>query len=294
MFEIMRSIHAKSIKEKLSQAESLQLFQKALLEATKAPVVEPEEAEPEPPMEGKGEGDAEAAEAAEGGEREEGEEGESAPASIEPKPAPTLLGLGDVEAVLSHCLGTYFKHYALYQAAFGAEKPRPVAEPVKLELRVNEPPSTCNVLLPLAAAMTEDEWFAEQERNEAKRVAAEEAAAAEAEAEAEAERQRLLGEVEPEPEPEPEVEAEPEPEGEEGRAETEAEAEPETEPESEADVEAEPEAPPQEATLAMLLGRVVTTEMKRVSAHIDVVMGSRKATLLQKVSDLEGKLAALN
>lgn len=298
VFHLLRTHHEASVAQGLSLQKSMQLLQRSLFEATKrpppppAPDPEPEPA-PEPEADGETANDESVAESETETAQAEAED------SVEAEPEPIILGLSDVKLVLVYVLDTYFKHYVLYQAAFrpldGTAQKREI-DVTEKQLRVDLPPSTPNVLLPLSAALTEAEWEAEQHRLAAEAKVAAEAEAARLAAETEAEQAQLLGEdttADPDA-----AEAEPEAELEAG---TEAEAEPESEPEQveegqpdaeeEAGTEAEPEAEPEAPSLAMLLEQVVNAQMKSTRARMEVIMKSREVTMMQKIGDLERKLA---
>eukprot|EP01047_Picozoa_sp_COSAG01_P005724 COSAG01_NODE_199_length_22202_cov_23.993668_10_plen_330_part_00 len=296
VFELLKAQREQSVGEKLSLEASLDAFQQRLLVATREPppAVAEAAAEEVPPEEGAGAedgGDADAAEGGEGGP-------EPAPAPPPPPPPPPALSVADVKNVTDFFLGTFFRHYELHQAVAdeGIGTGRvPDGAPPHTSVRLDRPPAAGPVLLPLSAALSEADYFAQKQAAERAAEAAEaEAAAAAAAAVAGVSEVEAEGGGDGADESTAAEKAAAEEEAAAAAAEAEAEAAAAAAaaaavaPEEDAAAEegSTTDGPP---TLEELLATAVAEQMAPVKAHLEVLMASNKAALLGQIAEAEAR-----
>jgi len=118
VFQLLKEQRDDSVGQGLSLTDSLAGFQGRLLEASKQPPA-PAPAEAEAPAAETAAEDGE--EAAEGAEGAEAGEAKAPPPAAAATPAPpTALAVTEVKVVADYFLKTFYRHYELHQAVFGA------------------------------------------------------------------------------------------------------------------------------------------------------------------------------
>ena len=130
VFQLLKEQRDEAVGQELPLDASLASFQRRLLEASKAPpapapqpAAEPEAA-PADDEAAAADGEGEAAAEAEGGDAAE----PPAAAAAAEAATPPALAVGEVKLVTDYFLRTFYRHYELHQAVFGASNRQALAE----------------------------------------------------------------------------------------------------------------------------------------------------------------------